>query len=522
MNKILEYIRKIRFLIISLKILKTIVKYSIILLIFTKVWEEVNDFRENSNITFRSPSNVENYKEEKYSENFSDSIWNIPYWVPVEKGMVSYWYDYTENRNFIFDFFKLSKLTWIKEGAKNSYSEYYEWHEWVDLIPTYSDKKKWYLPDIISTIKWIPKRVEYRENYSSTKYKYFRKLYENWKIYKYETIVKKSDETKIRPYWNHIIISSLDWYYYIMFWHLNSLSKWLYNKDNIKLWQVLWKMWNTWNSTWTHLHYEIRVCWENNNLKKDWNECKSINPMSYREILDLNNYWWFKEKVENLFTYWVQNIIESYVNENDINNSINDKYIGFCKLYKVNNNEDCKIIFSIVYQNESRDINELEKSKFNKEKIVNKYLVKNYWENIENISIDKINKISNELSLNKEFHNTEDFILELSNILSYWKFNNSNSIYLINNTIDNKDLLLNKQTLDLIKTIELMDENLNHEEKFLKYSYSEWIDYEENKNPYVYNFINDESMFLNIKNNQNEVVEKYSELWLLKIYNYLK
>lgn len=67
-------------------------------------------------------------------------------------------------------------------------------------------------------------------------------------------------------YGNYVIVNHWNWYK-TLYAHMSSISvqKW----DNINQWQELWKVWSTGNSTWPHLHFEI---------KKD---DATINPRDY-------------------------------------------------------------------------------------------------------------------------------------------------------------------------------------------------------------------------------------------------
>ena len=73
----------------------------------------------------------------------------------------------------------------------------------------------------------------------------------NWIVLK----IKKSNKW----FWNFIsVLYKLDNQIYISFyWHLNSIDSTLKVWKIVKIWDVLWTIWNTGNSNWSHLHLQI-------------------------------------------------------------------------------------------------------------------------------------------------------------------------------------------------------------------------------------------------------------------------
>ena len=61
--------------------------------------------------------------------------------------------------------------------------------------------------------------------------------------------------TTHKIYWKQIRLYSKCWRYMARYAHLSDfrVNHW----DTVKIWQEIWYTWNTWNSTWIHLHFAI-------------------------------------------------------------------------------------------------------------------------------------------------------------------------------------------------------------------------------------------------------------------------
>jgi len=104
-------------------------------------------------------------------------------------------------------------------------------HGWIDY-----GADKW--TKIYSMVPWTVEKIDYQ-----------RKWFGNY-------VIIKDDE------WREIIYAHLE--------EEPNLNKW----DDIALWQEIAKVWNTWKSTWPHLHLEVREKW------------KPINPLDvFPEVL---------------------------------------------------------------------------------------------------------------------------------------------------------------------------------------------------------------------------------------------
>lgn len=94
-----------------------------------------------------------------------------------------------------------------------------------------------------------------------------------------------------------IDISSTDWnwtIYTLRYAHLSSMSVKVW--DEVFAWSVIWLSWNTWNSSWPHLHYWI--CEGSSNFQSCYTSRKDTNyksrlldpfPFSYNMIINWSN-----------------------------------------------------------------------------------------------------------------------------------------------------------------------------------------------------------------------------------------
>lgn len=99
-------------------------------------------------------------------------------------------------------------------------------------------------------------------------------------------------------FWNQIVIATnFDWQVLATFyWHLKSLESTFVQWDLIQKWQLLWYIWNSWNSTVPHLHFQINKLWSVSEIKNlniaeklydgwyhnlEWVRKNTIDPISF-------------------------------------------------------------------------------------------------------------------------------------------------------------------------------------------------------------------------------------------------
>lgn len=82
----------------------------------------------------------------------------------------------------------------------------------------------------------------------------------NWIVMSIQT---PCDNWKCDWFGNYIVIwTNVDWVlYWIFYAHMNKIASNLKEWNIVKKWDLLWYLWNTWNSTAPHLHLQINKIW---------------------------------------------------------------------------------------------------------------------------------------------------------------------------------------------------------------------------------------------------------------------
>ena len=446
-----------------------------------------------------------------FISNFSEDNLDTPLWIPVERAIINYWFDYTKYKSALISGFL--KLFYMRGH------EYYSWHRWIDFARIYSDKAKWYNPYILSTLRGIIKTVESREEIN-WKLSYEKKIYSWWNTFKYNSTIKKNQEKRIKPYWNHVIISSMDWSLYVIFAHLSILDKSILNADKIWRGNILWRMWTTGNSTGIHLHYEIRYCWSNKNLTKSWIQCSPVNPL-WTIIGSENTFLGFSTlpKVNNFVAWVFETIKNKKIEEKEIYEQINIEYKEFCdtnSILFIWKSISCKEAFPIFYSHKNNKLFPKLNDQIKTEEIWEKYIKEEY--NIKGVPTSKeIKDIKKIEGIAKKIYTSKELYQIVGKKFSNWKFLNSKKYYLkkIDNNIEGLMYTDSLETLDsLWKKYKKIEDIYNN------YYYNSF--YKKNKNPYVYNMINSNSIFMDIMDSQWNFISKYSNYWALAIFNQLK
>lgn len=456
---------------------------------------------------------------DNYSYMFNSELIDVPIWIPVERGRLTRGYDYTRYNHPIVG--KFLKMTF--------WNEYYSGHQWIDFGKTFTDKIKFYKPTIVSTNRWIV--YQYEDFDESTNdnsfYSYLRITYANWIYSETTQDIKKNISSNLnqKPYWKHVIITSIDWRFYVMYAHLSSINKEILANGQIERGSPLWKMGTTGNSNWDHLHYEIRYCGENNfDLSKTFRQCYPINPLWFVGDKDFT-YLGIKEMPKNNnFTAWNIDIKDLIKDDLYISKELTEEKELFCettKLLFLWKKITCNEIFPIYFISKDNEI--FPKITDDEEKkIAATYYLKNEYWNIE-LNKENIKKISL-LEWVSIKDNKEDFLYEISNKISYWKYNNKNNVYLINNLdiLDSEKIkeINQKQLMELIDYIDILNKKNSIENVYINYFYNQY--YKNKENPYVYNFIDENSIFLEIKDFSWNKRWNYNKDGVLTIYQKIK
>lgn len=246
-------------------------------------WEQVNlsDYLKNWRKVFTSTD----------AKNFNSTS-PIPHWFPMSWKLVQNFCSnfYTSENWIVYDAhkwnynWKLYHEDYCEQQMKNTkeYSDFaitYAWwdwtkiwaHGWVDI-----SSKTW--TPVLSMVKW---RIV--------------KVWKDW------------------VWGNFIDIQSINEKYIIRYWHLSKVIS--TRGEEVLAWQKVAESWNTWLSTWPHLHYSI--CYNEDNLSSF--NCYSSNtksilldPFVFSFNFEIN----WEETIWDLYTFsdsfiWTQ--IKSWV-----------------------------------------------------------------------------------------------------------------------------------------------------------------------------------------------------------------
>ncbi len=486
-------------------ILTILIFFPVFIIIWLFLWLSWSDKLSSNSWNYNIDWNV-------FISSFSEDNLDTPMGIPVERWIISYWFDYNKYKNSLIKrFLKLSFY-----NAK----EYYSWHRWVDFARTYKDKVNWYNPYILSTLRGIIKQSEYITKRSWSNIEYKKIIYSRqWNV-EYKSSINKISEVRLKPYWNYIMISSLDWKFYVLFAHLENLNKDVLKYEKIWRGNILWKMGTTWNSTWIHLHYEIRYCWNNPSIEKTWQQCTPLNPLG-SIIWNENTFLWFSRlpKVNEFVAWNIETIKNKTKTEEEIYEEIRSDYKKFCsdsKLLFVGEEITCKEAFPIFHMNKDNtlfpNINDSsDKENIWKEYIENEYKIK-WIPDIKEINeIRKIEWIKNKIYTARELY------IKVWHKFSRGKYLNKNKYYLKIYKDDLEEVMIK----DTIKTLSLFKEKWNKtEDIYNKYyhntAYDRW------SNPYVYNMLNSNKIFMDILDEKWEFISKYNNYWALTIFKNLE
>jgi len=101
---------------------------------------------------------------------------------------------------------------------------------------------------------------------------------DQWKAWYWKYVV-----IKWKVYWDQAVLSKVTWVTEVLFWHLSKFN--LLSNTLVKAWDLIWWSWNSWGSTWPHLHFWLRF--------------HDVNT-----ITNTNN-WWNVLNYNNWFQWWV-------------------------------------------------------------------------------------------------------------------------------------------------------------------------------------------------------------------------
>lgn len=208
---------------------------------------------------------LDDYKKKAFPQNFS-TIMNKYRYLPVTD-VWSHISNPLERENILF----FKRLLTTSRTASYNLSEWWipeTWtHAWLDFVSS-----MW--TPVYSSMNWIVlKKSEPCP----------------WSIWSkdcsgfgnYITIATNFDEEVIAIFYAHMD-------------YLENLKEW----DIVKRWQLIWKLWSSWNSTAPHLHFQINKLWKISDIKNidvaktlfndryhdlDWVKRKTLDPIVFIE-----------------------------------------------------------------------------------------------------------------------------------------------------------------------------------------------------------------------------------------------
>ena len=159
---------------------------------------------------------------------------------------------------------------------------------------------------VFSTISWTITQLTYKWKHTN-----YCKYVPNYKV-------------EWNSYWRFIEVTNDK--YRIRFWHFDSINSHLEVWQKIWYWTLLWIMWNTWCSTWPHLHYEVAskwALWWWNNISTTqflsmlWDD-KKIDKWNFRYYGHI----WFA------FDTWMNSIDSIDITKTAINEAFNKYWVN--------------------------------------------------------------------------------------------------------------------------------------------------------------------------------------------------
>jgi len=300
------------------------------------------------------------------------------------------------------------------------------------------------------------------------------------------------------------------------------------NQSTIERWDDLWIMWNTWNSFGIHLHYEVRYCWWNNedHHKPVW-QCRPINPLGNNDILGTNYLWYNPALNSRMVSAGNDDTIANQYMSVDEDAVFKNKYKEVCnsiRPFLINSKVDCNVIFPVIYQNRNNELFPVMELSDN-ELIAagEQYLITEYSKWSELLTPMDIINIAGLENIQLSNYTKENLLKELWKRYSHGKFLNQKKNYkvsLINTNANNIELNMVRDVIQTFNTYS--NSNSNVEKMYQKYySFMSW--YKDPKtNPYIYNKLNKNTIFMYIKNKNWDIVSLYKDDWLLALYNKAK
>lgn len=96
-------------------------------------------------------------------------------------------------------------------------------------------------------------------------------------------------------YWKHIRLTEEYWTErrQVVLAHLLSYKDWIKHRQEVRAWEHIWFTWDSWNSTWPHLHFWLR------RILKNWRVKNYDNGYLWYE--DIHEKWWILQYLKSKY-----------------------------------------------------------------------------------------------------------------------------------------------------------------------------------------------------------------------------
>lgn len=363
---------------------------------------------------------------QEYKDLWKECIQDLP--ILKTKDYIKY----IKEKEWYNEFTRFYSVLW---GASYKYwwDIWYWGHQWIDIVSS-----KW--TPVIAIAKW---KVIVSEN--------------NWAWWNVISI-----EHEIR--WKKVFSN---------YAHLSSLivNVW----DEVKVWDIIWEVWSTWNSTWNHLHFQIdlntashpyyydyKACpFSYNDISEKWVCFEELEKNTLDPLLLIETNWKILDQVD----YESNKISRIELNQETIDNLSKLKWLDIVENVKENHSNISIFDKTVYIWYYIWDIRELQS--ILKELSYYKWEIDGKYENIEKIIIDY--QIENKIIENKDSYwawwfwplTRQKLRLEYDKFKSNWK----KSINKQENNTIKTETIINKETTKINIDNKQKEVNINKTDK---------------------------------------------------------
>lgn len=185
---------------------------------------------------------------------------------------------------------------------------------------------------------------------------YTKKEFRNGAYVEIQSRIPKSkadENVLVKPYGNHVVLSSPDGTFYTLYAHLDSVRADLLTGRQAMLSRgdPIGIMGNTGNSFGVHLHYEVLDCGDNPDFKKSYRSCKKVNPLAFDPRIG-DNYVGADPKKSKTVYAGTSGAKSVPVPRETLAAGVKSQYFSFCQGIG-SLTSDCAATFAVAYQRRS-------------------------------------------------------------------------------------------------------------------------------------------------------------------------